>query len=132
MPTGYHIDTSLRTIFRSFHGTLTHRDLIEDRKAIFADPAFDPTFQHLADVRPVVDIELSSNDIHHLASLPFLPKTSRKAYVVANDLQYGLLRMYQVLCGEDERTFRVFRSMEEAWDWLGLPRDRLLKSDHPS
>jgi len=41
--------------------------------------------------------------------------------VASNDVAYGLSRMYQAFRSESPLELRVFREMDEAREWLGLP-----------
>lgn len=48
---------------------------------------------------------------------------ARMAFVASGDLEFGLIRMFEVF-REDERTeTNVFRDVEEAWSWLRAAAD---------
>ncbi len=45
---------------------------------------------------------------------------SRRAAVAPSDLAFGLARMYEALTQLEHGEFQVFRTMNEAMEWLGL------------
>ena len=49
---------------------------------------------------------------------------SKVALLVANDLTYGLARIYATIAGEYKEAINIFYSMEEAIDWLNLGEDQ--------
>lgn len=44
--------------------------------------------------------------------------TSRRAHVVADPLQYGLLRMFQACAGERGGDIRIFTTRHQADRWI--------------
>lgn len=46
--------------------------------------------------------------------------TSRTAFVVTKDVDYGLLRIYTTYRGRDAQYFRLFYELTEALEWIGL------------
>lgn len=82
-----------------------------------------PTLHELVDLRGVTNFAVSAGTISAAASSPpqFSPH-SRQAAVVASDIGYGLCRMYGMLVEPNRPNIGVFRSLEEAIQWIeGLP-----------
>lgn len=61
--------------------------------------------------RAVVDAQTISSN---LGGLP-------QATVAANDLHYGLARMFATLMGNFQLRTEVFRTLDEAFVWVGVP-----------
>ena len=67
---------------------------------------------------------LTSEEISDLASRSVFSSRSRRAFVVASSLQFGLSRMFAAYREEKGRQeTMVFRDLREALAWLNLPPD---------
>jgi hypothetical protein len=100
-------------------GVLTREDIQGHMDRLSADPDFDPRFSQLADFREITAVELGPEDVRQFAQRKIYSSTSRRAILVKDDLQFGLARMfetYRELNGETG--IRVFRSFEEAMEWI--------------
>ena len=68
--------------------------------------------------------EARSSEVENLAGKSVLGSRTRIAFVVSSELQHGLARMFATWREIDEvQQVMVFRDMEDAVPWLGLPRD---------
>ena len=84
-------------------------------------------FDQIQDLRDVSDYQVTPKLMRRIAQevtvrrgASALPEVC-VAYVVEKDLPYGLGRMYQAYSDEaDSMTFRVYRSLEEVEQWLGV------------
>ena len=86
------------------------------------DPDFDPSFSQIVDFTQVRRIELSADEIRSLAQRTIFSATSRRAFIAPDEVAFGIGRMFQILRGlEGEKGIRIFRSLEEALDWV-FPR----------
>ena len=64
-------------------------------------------------------LEVEPEDVRQLAQRNIFSPRSRRAFVVKDDLQFGLARMFEIhreLKGETG--IRVFRAFDEAMDWI--------------
>jgi hypothetical protein len=64
-------------------------------------------------------VEVEPEDVRQLAQRNIFSPRSRRAFVVKDDLQFGLARMFEIhreLKGETG--IRVFRAFDEAMDWI--------------
>ena len=50
--------------------------------------------------------------------------TSKTAFVVTKDVDYGLLRIYTTYRGRDTRYFQMFFELTEALEWIGVEQAR--------
>lgn len=120
MPFFYQIDKRQRLIHFRVEGTVVSRNLVAHQREVRDDPDFDPTFSVLADFTAVTNVEANNEAVHDLASSDPMNRDCRRALVVDNDVVYGLARMYQMLLDLSEDNCRIFRSMGEAREWLGV------------
>jgi hypothetical protein len=95
---------------------------------LVADAGWRPGLRVILDQRLVDWSRLSARDIERrvevLARNAERMGDSRTAVVVAKDLAYGLLRMEQAeVEGKVPYEFAVFRSLDEARDWLRRAED---------
>ncbi len=90
MPAFYVIDKDRKAVFSSGKGMLTAADLMGHQERILKDPEFDPTYSQLLDFSGITEIEITSEDVRRLAQKNVFSSDSRRAFVVQDDLQYGL------------------------------------------
>ena len=124
MPYSYEIDHGRRLVVFTGIGPLTDAEVLAQSETLSADPEFHPEYSELnnlmeANVRP-----LSTDMIRGLAArLPLFSRKSRRALVVPTSLGFGMGRMFEQLLGGEAGEIRVFYSLEEAEEWLGLEPD---------
>lgn len=84
-----------------------------------ADPDFDPRYSQLVDYTHITRIDLTPADVRQLAVRNIFSPDSRRAFLVPNDLAFGLGRMFEILReAAGERGIRIFRSLDEALEWV--------------
>jgi hypothetical protein len=120
MPSSYRIDPEHQVLLGRVWGKWTMRDVIQFREEAAADPAFSTGMPQLVDLTQVVEIELSVREVIQLAMANPLGSHAPRAYVAPNDAVFGTLRAYEANAGGDEAQARVFRTTDEAREWLGL------------
>lgn len=120
MPYRLVVHADLGTVFTQGLGEVTHQEVLAFRRELVDTDGFAPSFRQILDLRlaryaPKLEAlrELADDD-------PFAPE-SRRALVVADDLQYGLARIYGTLCAARGKDLRPFRTLEEACLWLDVP-----------
>ena len=124
MPAVHEIDLSHRLVRTFESGELSDEDLRGLYDRIRADPAFDPSFRQLCDLRSVTRITTSIETLRFLAqSRIFLPGAKR-AFVVGREVDFGLARLFQAYSEVEGGTVEVFRNMAEAEAWLGLKSEK--------
>jgi hypothetical protein len=119
LTTTYSIDPAARLVFTSISAPLTLGGLIALGDALRKDPSFDPTFDELLEVSPRSAVDLPYADVQAATKSDPFSRRSRRAIVVHADVDYGVARMYEVMHGGH---IQVFRSLEEAREFLGLNR----------
>lgn len=117
----YRIDADHGRVYVRFAGKLTV-DLIERYTGeLRKNRAFEPGWSEIVDLRNVEEIEINPEGTIALADQidPF-SLTSRRAFVVSNELQRQRARMQQIL-RSPSKTIGIFHTMEEAEAWVALP-----------
>ena len=122
MPIISQINSSIGVIFSTFQGVVTKEDILAELHSFTVDPAFQPSFDHLVDIRGTTRLDLSSDDVRTISWHSTFNEKSHRAIVAEKREIYGLARMYQILRETQEKPdeVQVFRTMEEARRWLGL------------
>lgn len=119
MPAFYTIDKELGLVLSSGSGILTKEDISGHMERLSIDPDFDPKFCQVLDFTNLTAVEIGPDDVRQFAQRDIFSSGSRRAFIVKDDLQYGLARMFGIhreLRGE--MGIRVFRNFDEAMDWV--------------
>ena len=124
MPATYEVDLALRLVRTREWGVLTDEDLRQLYEKIRSDPAFDPTFRQLCDLRAVTQITTSVDTLRSLAQTQVFSPGVRRAFVVGRAVDFGLARLFQAYSEVEGQTVEVFREMNDAEAWLGLDPER--------
>ncbi len=122
MPIISQIDSLLGVIFSTFQGVVTKDDILAELHSFTVDSAFQPSFDHLVDIRGTTRLDLSSDDVRTVSLHSTFNEKSRRAIVAEKREIFGLARMYQILRETHEKPdeVQIFRDMGEARRWLGL------------
>ncbi|MCE9568257.1 MAG: hypothetical protein K8U57_40170 [Planctomycetes bacterium] len=121
MPADFFIETRLGVVFSKATGVYGKADVVDHMDRLQSNPDFRPQFNQLADFRDVSIMTLSADDIRQLAKRTIFSVSSRRAFVVTGELEFGLARMfgtYRELAGESGIV--TFREMKDALAWLSL------------
>ena len=102
-------------------GPLTLKEIRKAAAAVWKDIE-GPRIRMLWDLRDA-QFTLSANEIRALAEFakqhsPF--SHLRMAFVVAGDLEFGLVRMFEVFREAESVRTAVFRDMQQALGWLAI------------
>ena len=121
MPHEYAIDTAKRLVKARMWGDLNRAEVLKAALELSADPRLLPGFSELIDLREASATSISAEDVRAIASAPLDP-AARRAFVVPDDLMFGLARMFATLRELEQvpEDINVFRKIEEAETWLGL------------
>lgn len=100
-------------------GVLTKEDTWGHMDRLLKDPYFDPEFSQVLDFTQIAGLDIDSEDLRQFAQRNVFSPRSRRAFVVRDDLQFGLARMFQIHREPTGETgIRVFRTFDEALDWI--------------
>jgi hypothetical protein len=119
MPGCYKIDKERRLVMTTAFGVVTKEDLLDHQDKLMADPDFDPTFSQLLDFAHMTKLDLKAADVKLLAERNIFAANARRAFVVPEDVAFGMARMFEMLReGKGEQGIRVFRTLEEGLGWV--------------
>lgn len=122
MPMTYTIDAEARLVRIVGTGRLTDDEMLQCVSALRADPKLEPDMNTLSDMREIsvgFTADGVSSMLELMESTADRRSTAKAAIVVSSTAAFGMGRMVE-LRTEDrvEPTFRIFREMQEACDWL--------------
>jgi len=119
VPAFYTIDRERELVLSSGSGILTQEDVSNHMERLSTDPDFDPNFSQVLDFTNVTAVEIRPDDIRRLAERNIFSSHSRRAFVVKDDLHFGLARMYEIYRElHGEMGIRVFRNFDDAMNWI--------------
>jgi len=120
---------------------LVHTGLVPDDeflafyRRLYESDDFDPAMNQLVDLREADSGPRSPEALRQFASfvrtrLNDLPSRPKVAVVAPKALSFGLARMYEAHADAVPWDFTVFRSLDAALAWLGVPEDLRLEHEH--
>ncbi len=126
MPYVLKSDDALACIFIRWSGTFSS----EEGAAYYREIAGYESFQqgsHLFHDARLVDVDVPASEIHSVAraaSPKVDPNIVRKvAILTSSDVGFGMMRMLALVRERPGLVLEVFRDLEKAKAWLGLPAD---------
>jgi hypothetical protein len=126
MSVEYTYDEKNNVLYTRFYGVVTNRDFKDQGEAISKDGRIKPGVRELVDLSGIEGTEASQNGLAHNIQIDNTVRDKlagmRTAVIAKTDLLYGLARVYQSMAevNDSPAAVEVFRSEEEARDWLGL------------
>ena len=119
MPIQSQIDIHRRLVTNTGEGLLTGAEILAEQLVLLAHPEFDRRLNQLMDLTHVTGVAISSEEIRLMAERSLFAPESRRAYVVIDALQYGLLRMFNAYTHGNSGELQIFATRRDAERWLG-------------
>jgi|SRR5579859_6968216 len=125
MPARYVIDKQRRLVIATCSGRLTYTEITSVQDQWLRDPDFDPKFNLLADNAAVTSLDVSPEQAKAIAARRVFQYPARCAFVSTNPLIFGMTRLAEAhsQMTEGRAEWHVFRTREEALQWIGLPEN---------
>src|SRR5690348_7200729 len=123
MPLTVTVDKKRSLIITHGSGVLTLDDVASARAQLRANPDFDPGFYELFDVRDVTEARLTGAEMARVAASSVLAPGVCRAFVIANQKQNGLARMFSGFAEPYDQRVDIFRDMTVAEAWLASRRE---------
>lgn len=113
----FSIEPEKRLVRVKFGKVVVARDIGNYAERLRSDPAFDPTFSEIVDLRAVEELDLQAADFIRLADEvdPFL-LNAKRAFVVDTPVQSHAARMHKIL--RAQRNIEIFETIEAAELWI--------------
>lgn len=110
-------------VLRTGEGQLTFADVASVNAALYATPEkIRKIAYQLSDYARVTDVDITIEEVMELSRADQATAKLNPDMIVAvvgqDDVMFGLLRMWELLAGEDAMKAAVFRDMEEAREWI--------------
>ena len=119
MPITYVIDGTSRIVVTTCVGAITFEEMRDVATEMRDDPEFKSNFGQLIDLTQVSQLNLTFRELTTFKeSFDPFSNESQRAVVALADAAYGIGRMYGGIL--DRPSFAVFRTMNEARQWLKL------------
>ncbi len=119
-------DETLGCIFVQWRGTFSRKEADAYSRDVAKLPGFHAGLNFFHDMR-LADVKVSGavvRDAAKVDSPPCRPGAIRKgAILVSSDVGFGMMRMLAAFRDRPGLDLDVFRDLEEAKAWLGLPED---------
>lgn len=127
MALAYRMDPQDGMVYLVCQGAIDDASFVATIAALLGEPAYRADMNILCDFRGVTTFDITSLGVRQVAGLVARHnhlQAQRKVSVVApKPVVYGLARMYEALRGGSPTQVGVFRELEEARAWLGLPSE---------
>jgi hypothetical protein len=120
MPYAYVIDPEHHLVETRRWGTVSTAEIAGLYDDLRLDPAFSPRLDQLADLTGMEEVSVDVGTIREMARLLIFEKGRKRAFVVAKDVHYGLVRMFAAHAQLEGQQVGVFRDLVNARKWLGI------------
>jgi len=133
MPIRYELKPDQKLVILVHVGAVTDEEFLSFYRDLYETAGFDDSFNLLVDLRHTESSVRSTAALAELVNFmrrQYLSTTRRPkvAVVAPEDISFGLARMYEGFSSDVPWDFVVFRAVDAALAWLGLPEN--LTDDH--
>ena len=118
------VDVKRNLMIHSFSETASLNTIVETIDAILSHPLYKPGMSMIWFCEDGVEVDIDSEEPQKISDyarkeLDRFGQVYKLALVAKEDLAYGMLRMYQSWSGDRPVEINVFRTMDDAQDWIG-------------
>ena len=118
MTTSYAIDGQHRLVVSRGWGVVTDEELFDHYMRLRSDPAFDPTYRQLIELREVLRFDTGPDAVEVVAALHVFSPGVRRAIVASTAEAHGRARRFAILAERQDQLIEVFDTAQAALDWL--------------
>ena len=116
--TGYAISKEEQIVYTFFSGKLTTEEILAHCEKLRTDPAFDPAFSEITDLRAVSNMDMTFSDMRTVVGRDPFSKTAKRAVITRpHTFQYGMTRMW-MSAHENDGHIKTFGSRRDARRWI--------------
>jgi len=120
MPQSYRVDAGQRVVVSRVWGEVTTNDITEHYRAIRNDPVFEPSFNHLVDIRAVTAVRADAHAIRSGATNGVFARGAMRALIAPPGFLYGIARMFAASAEAEGQIVSIFEAPQLAEAWLGV------------
>ncbi|MGI9627840.1 MAG: hypothetical protein ACR2QM_13470 [Longimicrobiales bacterium] len=126
----YDLRLQVGLLVTRFSGVVDDGQLVGVYTELVGHPEWRAGLDEFADLRGADLTAVSSEGLRRVAELSErlhsgADKVPRTAVLVDQDVNFGLGRMYEAFSAESPETLQLFRDLDAALEWLGVPPDVL-------
>jgi len=115
------IDKQKRVIVSTFSGVFTPHSILDGRKILSDDPAFDPSFAHILDMSRVTKVEIPAPAVERLSrDRSIFHKTSIQVIVAPHKFKFEFAKLFKTKSSKERPALQVTRSLEAAYALIAL------------
>jgi hypothetical protein len=114
----YEIDRRRRLVISRGSNVVTDEELIDHYVSLRRDPAFDPTYRQLIELREVRRFDTAEVTLEAAARLRVFAPEVRRAIVAPEDEAFERARRFASFAGLQSQWVEVFRTERAAMAWL--------------
>ncbi|MBN1832414.1 MAG: hypothetical protein JW896_09910 [Deltaproteobacteria bacterium] len=134
MPITYRTYPEHNLVIIKHEGRIDDDEFLAFYKGLYQGDTSIASMNHLVDLREADSNPRSPDVLHQFASFmkssfEGLTTHPKVAVVAPKDLSFGLARMYEAFADSVPWDFVVFRDIDSALTWLGLPKDLMNGDD---
>ena len=127
MPIKYDIIVEKNIVMAVGYGVISATDIIDHLNMLSEDDRYTAPMKKLVDYRTIASIKILPDEAELIArrkkKLAEKFSGEKCAFVSPGDLTYGTARVHEALLDGTDINTQVFRSLEEALDWLDITMD---------
>ncbi len=124
----YNITWKPGGVIWTFYGTLTGQDGVKANLEIYGDPRFDDLRYGIVDLSSVKQHVLSDDDVEAAAALDAAATINNRRLIIAivasENESVKFAETYKIAMSDTTWTVEIFKSMQDAEDWVRLAFDR--------
>lgn len=104
-------------------GVVRDEDVFDGLEAAYSHPDFREGMLLLTDARFIDTLSVTRKGIRRMVSITrrLRKEAFRAAVVTTSPVVHGVARMYDMIGGDTVAETRVFKTLEDALEWLGVP-----------
>ena len=120
MPVTVRVDRPKKLVVTSYIGQVTNEDVARQIAEIVRNAPYEGEYRAITDFTQVTHFDISSDQIRLVAESKSPLEKAQRVMVAPSDVAYGTSRMFQMLAGKTRPNITVVRTLDEAYEALGI------------
>jgi len=118
VPVSIRVDVTRRRVEVTSSGILTGEEMQAAQEEIVRSAGFERDFDALFDLTGVSAVEMSTKNVRTVADNSAFAASIRRAFVMTNQVAFGMMRMLVAYLGESSGEVEMFEDRDAAERWL--------------
>src|SRR5581483_464260 len=120
MPVTVRVDRNKKLVITTYTGQVTNEDVVRQIAEIVRNAPYEGDYRAITDFTQVTHFDISSDQIRLVADSKSPLEKAQRVMVAPSDVAYGTARMFQMLAGKTRPHITVVRTLDEAYETLGI------------